>query len=88
MAISYSWVDERLNYTGSVDLEVPSFTKVSKCSVPYAAKAAIKKVKNGLENIKVFWKIIFIVFYFYFLYNKKYFSEYLQKYWVNDWVKA
>ena len=35
MAILYSWVDERLKYTGSVDLEVPSFTKVSKCFGSY-----------------------------------------------------
>ena len=37
MAISYSWVDERLNYTGNVDLEVQAFTKVSKCLKSYAA---------------------------------------------------
>ena len=37
MAISYSWVDERLNYTGHVDLEVQAFTKVSKCLKSYAS---------------------------------------------------
>ena len=30
--ISYSWIDNRLNYTGNVALKVPAFTSSYKCT--------------------------------------------------------